>query len=150
MICGLELNPGPNSLNGGASAYSTCASGKNSKIRRSVQRSSLRQCSRFFSECNLALSSCIDRIQKRLESSGFALTAKIQNVQEKLDAQLSKLYDSQETLFNDVDENYQDLQRGRQHLQALVEKLESKIDSVENQSRRNTLIFELPLDRSET
>ncbi|WP_419601080.1 hypothetical protein, partial [Thiolapillus sp.] len=81
------------------------------------------------------------------------LTAKIQNVEDKLDAQLSKLHDNQETLFNDVDalyENYQDLQSSHEQLQALVDRLESKIDSLENQSRRNNLIFGLPLDGSET
>ena len=60
-----------------------------------------------------SLSSSISRTEERLESSGTALTVKIQNAEDKLDAQLSKLYDSQETLFNDVDalyENYQDLQ----------------------------------------
>ena len=100
-----------------------------------------------------AVSSSINRIEERLESSGTALTAKIQNVEDKLDTQLSKLYDIQETLFNDVDalyENYQDLQSSHERLQAHVDRLESKLDNLENQSRRNNLIFGLPLDGSET
>ena len=60
-----------------------------------------------------SLSSSIDRTEERLESSGTVLTVKMQNTEDKLDAQLSKLYDSHETLFNDADalhENYEDLQ----------------------------------------
>ena len=34
--------------------------------------------------------------------------------------------------------------------QALLDRLESKLDNLENQSRRNNLIFGLPLDGSET
>ena len=63
------------------------------------------------------------------------------------------LHDNQETLFNDVDalyENYQDLQSSHEQLQALVDRPESKNDSLENQSRRSNLIFRLPLDGSET
>ena len=62
---------------------------------------------------------------------------------------MSKLHDDQETFFNDVGalyENCQDLQSSHEQLQAL----ESKIDSLEIQSRRNNMIFGLPLDGSET
>ena len=60
-----------------------------------------------------SLSSSIDRTEERLESSDTVPTVKIQNTEDKLDAQLSTLYDSQETLFNDADalhENYEALQ----------------------------------------
>ena len=60
------------------------------------------------------------------------LMAKIQNVEDKQDAQLSKLHDNQEMFFNDVNalyENYQDLQSSHEQFQALVDRLESKIAS---------------------
>ena len=60
--------------------------------------------------------------------------------------------DIQETLFNDVDAlyEYQDLQSSHEQLQVHVDRLESKLDNLENQSLRNSLIFRLPLDGSET
>ena len=71
-----------------------------------------------------SLSSSVKRKDERLESSRTALTAKIQNVEDKLDAQLTKLYDNQETLFNYVDamyENHQDLQSNHEQFQTLVD-----------------------------
>ena len=62
-------------------------------------------------------------------------------------------YNIQETLFNNVDalyENYQDLPSSTEQLQALVDRLAGIQNSLENQSRRNNLIFGLPLDSSET
>ena len=152
MISGMELNPGPNSLNEEASMDSACASGDNSKPTENCTTNQSTTMQQILQSVQ-SLSSSINRIEERLESSGTALTAKIQNVEDKLDAQLSKLYDIQETLFNDVDalyENYQDLQSSHERLQAHVDRLESKLDNLENQSRRNNLIFGLPLDGSET
>ena len=152
MISGLELNPGSHSLNEEASMDSACALCDNSKPTEKCTMDQSMTMQQILQSVQ-SLSSSINRIEKRLESSGTALTAKIQNVEDKLDAQLSKLYDIQETLFNDVDalyENYQDLQSSHEKLLAHVNRLESKLDNLENQSLRNSLIFRLPLDGSET
>lgn len=152
MISGLELNPGPNSVNGEASMDCTGTHDDNSTHTEQCTTDQPTTMQQILQSVQ-SLSSSVKRIEERLESSQTVLTAKIQNVEDKLDAQLSKLHDNQETLFNDVDalyENYQDLQSSHEQLQALVDRLESKIDSLENQSRRNNLIFGLPLDGSET
>ena len=80
-----------------ASMDSACVSGGNSKPTENCTMDQSTTMQQILQSAQ-SLSSSISRIEERLESYGTALTAKIQNVEDKLDAELSKQYNIQETL----------------------------------------------------
>nr|KAG5687557.1 hypothetical protein BaRGS_023113 [Batillaria attramentaria] len=91
-----------------------------------------------------ALSQAMARMERSQKDHANDMTCNLQSLENKVDARWHEMYEQQASMNCDIEVTYDfclSLERENKKLWETVGRLEEKIDSLENHSRRNNLLF---------
>ena len=140
FACGdVEPNPGPE---GGSEDSREFSSGDaNSSVPAQTNKASL---DRLIADMAHTLNQAVFRMENTNQRQGTKIEERLRSVEDKIDHRLYKLEVRQTRLASCMDSlhsNCQALRSGNKDLRGTVNYLIEKCDYMENQSRRNNLVF---------
>ena len=143
MMYGIEPNPGPTTP---TSSGRQEGEGDDSASNQPVLKELLEQMK--------TLTQAVSRLESAQIDSTAQMTARLDATEGKLTTRLEEVADEQTVLSHDVSAMYEhpeQMRASNENLQDYNEKLEDKLDALENQSRRSNVLFDgIPPSGNET
>ena len=150
LACGdVEANPGPlETTVTGDNAVQQSVGTEEQTSQHSDQQEGQSLFARYHSEMTQALNQAVIRLEsatrQAITEQGHIIDERLQSVEDKIEHRLQQVEEEQARLASDAEElhtQYQAVWRENQELRNAVGFLGSKCDYLENQSRRNNLLF---------
>ena len=143
LMSGIESNPGPTTPTASGQPEEE---GNDATSNQPVLRELLTQMK--------TLTQAVSRLENAQTDNTAQLTSRLDTVDVKLSTRLNEIADDQTVLKHDVSALYEHLEQmksSHEHFQSHIDKLEDKIDELENQSRRSNVLFDgVPPSTDET